>query len=142
MNENQTSMLKQTMTFGAIIALILVVYGILLYILDLTFNKVLGYVQYVVLFIGIFLATKTYRDKSLGGFISYGKALGFGVLISVFVGIVTIFFGYIMMRYIDPGLIDKYLVIAEERLQNSRFIPEDQIPDALERSKRMIHCRE
>jgi hypothetical protein len=132
MEENKTSLMKHAMTYGAIIGLALVVFSVLQYITGLTFNKVLGYLQYVVLFAGLFLGTKVYRDKALGGYISYGKALGLGVLISVFVGIITVFFNFIMMRFIDPGLIDKAMAMAEEQLQNSRLVPADQVDALLE----------
>ena len=107
MEDKSSNQLKYAMTYGAIIGLILVVYSVLLYLTGLTFNKSLGFIQYVVLFAGIYLGTKAYRDKALGGYIKYGKALVFGLIISVFVGIITVFFNFIMMRYIDPGLIDK-----------------------------------
>lgn len=138
MEQSKTSLMKQAMTFGAIIGLALVVYSIFLYITGLTFNKGLGLVQYVALFAGIYLGTKDYREKALGGFITYGKALGLGVLISVFVGIITLFFNFLMMRFVDPGLVEKYLAIAEETIQNNRFIPADQIDEAVERSGKML----
>jgi hypothetical protein len=135
MEDNKTSMMKHAMTYGAIIGLSLVVYSVLLYITGLTFNKALGLIQYVVLFAGLYFGTKAYRDKVLGGFITYGKALGLGVLISVFVGIITVFFNFIMMRFVDPGLIDKYMAILEETYQNSRFIPADQVDGLLEKGR-------
>jgi hypothetical protein len=135
MEDNKTSLMKHVMTYGAIIGLALVVYSVLLYITGLTFNKSLGLIQYVVLFAGIYLGTKAYRDKVLGGFITYGKALGLGVLISVFVGIITVFFNFIMLRFVDPGLIDKYMAIMEETYQNSRFIPAGQVDAILEKSR-------
>ena len=135
MEENRTSLMKHVMTYGAIIGLSLVVYSILLYITGLTFSKGLGFIQYAILFVGIYLGSKVYRDRALGGFITYGKALGLGVLISVFVGIISVFFNFIMMRYIDPSLVEKYMAIVEDQLQNSRFIQADQIDDAIEKSR-------
>lgn len=135
MEEGKTSFLKQAMTYGAIIGLILVVYSIILYIIGMTSNRGQGIIQHIILFAGIYLGTKDYRDKILGGFITYGKALGMGVLISVFVGIITLFFNLIMMRFIDPDLIEKVLAITEERLENNRFISPDQIGSSLERTR-------
>jgi hypothetical protein len=138
MEENKPGLLKHVMTYGAIIGLILVVYNVLLYVTGLTFNKGLGLVQYAVLIAGIYMGTKIYRDKALGGFISYGHALGLGVLIALFVGIISVFFQYILLRFIDPGLVDKYMVIMQEQFENSRFIPEDQVDLALEKSKQSM----
>jgi hypothetical protein len=135
MEDNKASLMKHAMTYGAIIGLTLVVYSILLYITGLTFNKSLGLLVYVVLIAGLYLGTKAYRDKVLGGFITYGKALGLGVLISVFVGIITVFFNFIMMRFVDPGLIDKYMAILEETYQNSRFISADQVDLLVEKGR-------
>jgi hypothetical protein len=133
MEDHKPSLMKHAMTYGAIIGLVLVVYNILLYITGLTFNKGLGYIVYVVLFAGIYFASKAYRDKVLGGFITYGRALGLGVLISIFVGIISVFFNFIMMRFIDPGLIDKSMAILEEYYQNSSLIPDDQVDEVLEK---------
>ncbi len=135
MEETSSNRLKSAMTYGAIIGLILVVYSVLLYLTDFYFNKALGFIQYIIIFIGIYLGTKTYRDKELGGFIKYGKALVFGLIISVFVGIIVIFFNFIMMRYIDPGLVDKNMAIMEETFQNSRFIAADQLDEMLEKAR-------
>ena len=126
---------KFAMTYGAIIGLILVVFSVLLYLTGQTFNKTLGLVQYIILFVGIYMGTKNYRDKALGGYISYGKALVFGLIISIFVGIITTFFNFIMLRYIDPGLIDKYMAITEEALENSRFVQPEMMDELLERSR-------
>jgi hypothetical protein len=135
MENKSSNQSKHAMTYGAIIGLILVVYSVILYLTGLTFNKASGYVQYLILFVGLYLGTKSYRDKVLGGYIKFGQALVFGLIISVFVGIITIFFNFIMLRYIDPGLIDKYMAIMEETFQNSRFIPADQMDEMLERSR-------
>jgi hypothetical protein len=138
MEDKKSGMMKHAMTYGAIIGLSLIVYSTLLYIAGQTFNKTLEYFQYAILLVGIYIGIKVYRDKSLDGFISYGNALGLGVLITVFVGIITVFFSFIMMRYIDPGLVDKYMLAAEEQLENSRFVNEDQIDIVLERSRKMV----
>jgi hypothetical protein len=138
MEDKSSSRLKFAMTYGAIIGLSLVVYYVLLYLTDLTFNKALGLIQYVVLCVGIYVGTKAYRDKELGGSIKYGRALVFGIVISVFVGIIVVFFNFIMMRYIDPGLVDKNMAVIEESLQNGRFsrmIPADQLDEVLEKSR-------
>jgi hypothetical protein len=138
MEDNGSNRLKFAMTYGAIVGLSLVVYYVLLYLADLTFNKTLGLVQYIVLCIGIYLGTKAYRDKALGGFISYGRALVFGIIISVFVGIIVVFFNFVMMRYIDPGLVDKNMAVMEEAFQNSRLsrmIPADQMDASLEKAR-------
>jgi hypothetical protein len=138
MEDKRSNRLKFAMTYGAIIGLSLVVYYVLLYLADLSFNKGLGLVQYIVLSVGLYIGTKAYRDKALGGFISYGKALVFGIIFSVFVGIIVVFFNFIMMKYIDPGLVDKNMAVIEETFQNSRYsrlVPADQMDEMMEKSR-------
>jgi hypothetical protein len=138
MEDKSSNRLKFAMTYGAIFGLILVVYYILLYLADLTFSKGLGLIQYIVLGVGLYIGTKAYRDKALGGFISYGRALVFGIIFSVFVGIIVVFFNFIMMRYIDPGLVDKNMAIIEETYQNGwfgRMIPPDQLDATLDKTR-------
>jgi len=138
MEENKSSLMKQAMTFGAIIGLILVVFSVLLYMTGQTFNKGLGFVQYVVLFAGIYWGSRNYRDKVLNGSITYGRALGLGLWITIFVGIITLFFNFIMIRYIDQGLIDKYMAIVEETMENNRFLSSGDIESGLERARKFM----
>lgn len=136
MEENKPGLLKFALTYGLIIGLALVVYAVILYIADAYFNKALGYVQYVILIAGIVMAVIAFRDKAQGGYITYGRALGLGVLVALFAGTITIVFNYVMMNYIDPGLIDKSMAVIEETLQNSRFVPEDMIGPSLEKARK------
>jgi hypothetical protein len=134
-DKSNSSRVKYAMTYGAIIGLTLVVFSVLLYLTDQTFNRTLGLFPYTILLAGIYMGTKAYRDKALGGYIKYGKALLFGLIISVFVGIITVFFNFIMVRYIDPGLVDKYMAIMEETFENSRFVQPEMMEDALDRAR-------
>jgi len=137
MEEKQGSVLRHAMTYGAIIGLILIIYSILLYLMKLTFNTYFGIIQYFILAGGIYLGTKAFRDNFMKGYLSYGKALGMGVLISVFVGIITVFFSFIHMRFIDPGIIDQYIVEMEETLLR-RGMTDSQIDLAMETSVKML----
>ena len=84
------------------------------------------------------MAVIAFRYKAQGGYITYGRALGYSVLVALFAGTITVLFNFVMMNYIDPGLIDKSMATIEETLQNSRFIPEDQIGPSLERARKNI----
>jgi hypothetical protein len=132
-NENN-NLSKHAMTYGAIIGLGIVVYIILLYVTDLLFNSWLGIVQFVILFIGLLLSARSYRDKSKGGFLTYGQALGFSVMVTIFLSVIVGFFNFILYRYIDPSLADKSIALLEEKFQNSRFIT----PESLEKSRHMM----
>ena len=72
------------------------------------------------------MGTKSYRDKVLGGTISYGKALAAGVLIAVFAGILSSLFSFILTTWIDPDMVEKGFKVMEEKFQN-RGMSDDQV---------------
>jgi hypothetical protein len=138
MENNKPNMLKSVMNSGAITGALLIIFALVIYMLGQTNSTSLGVINYVILAFGIFFFTKKYRDEEMGGFISYGQSLGYGVLIGVFAGILLAFFIYIEMKFIDPSLIDKSIELTRETmLQNGRY-SEDQVDKMLEVSKQYM----
>jgi len=136
--ENQnTSILKHSMTYGLGLGVALIIYSVLLYVLDLSFNQVAGLFVYVIILAGIIISTKMYRDKILGGNISYGTALGFGTLVVVFGSLISGIFGYFMYEFIAPELLTQMLEKSEEQLLENGM-PEEQIEMAIEIQRKMM----
>ncbi|MFP4042645.1 MAG: DUF4199 domain-containing protein [Bacteroidales bacterium] len=135
-SKKENPFLKLTMTYGFITGIVLIIYTLLLYISNnlLEQNFILGVLNYIILVAGIIIGTKAYRDQYLDGYISYGKSLGTGVLISVFAGVVTGVFTYLLYAVIDPQLLDESIkIIQEEMLQKG--VPEGQIEMMTEMQK-------
>lgn len=107
-------MKKNVLAFGLVIGTILCINMILMVNLmysnpDFKGQDFVGYVAMVVLFSLIFFGVRNYRDKHLGGFISFGKAFKTGFLIA-FVGstmyvVVWLFYYYLFV----PDFIDVYI---------------------------------
>ena len=112
--KQQPSLMKSTMNYGAMLGLALVIFSLLLWMFDAIDNSWLGSISYLIMIAGIVMATKTYRDQEQEGFISYGRALGVGTLTSVFAGIISAFFTYLLYTVIDPGLIEKMYATMEQ----------------------------
>ena len=84
---------------------------------------------------------KAYRDKVLGGSITYGQALLVGVLIVVFSTILTSFYNLIFNLYIDPEYTGKVIEASKNWTydwMNNMGAPEGQIEDAMERYDRQL----
>ena len=106
-------MKKTVWVFGLIIGAILcgnmfVMVNMLYNNPDMKTNDVLGYAAMVIMFSLIFFGGRNYRNKYLGGFISFGRALKTGVLIAL-VGcalyvVVWLFYYYLFV----PDFLDKY----------------------------------
>jgi hypothetical protein len=137
MENEKNSLLKASMNYGLITGLIVIVYSLILYLLNLTFNQALGYISILLIAVCIYLFTKQYRDKTNGGNIAFGQAFGLGILIGVFAAVLLSFFSFLQVTYIDPSLINKQLEITQEALLK-QGMSEDQIEQAINLSKKMM----
>ncbi len=137
-DKKKTSLLKSTMNYGAMLGLALIIYSLLLWMIDMTAHTGLGLVSYVIMIVGIVLATKTFRDKEQDGYISYGRALGVGTLTSVFAGFITAFFTYLLYTVIDPGLMEKTYLMMEEAYYEAGMT-DSQIEMAMNMAKRFTN---
>lgn len=135
---NNPNILKSTMTSGAILGAALLIYSLILYMTNLTFSTALGYVSYVLMIGGIILGIKNYRDQEQEGYITYGRALGVGMLTVLFASIIMAAFIYVLYSMIDPGLIDKSLDIARTKLMEKHTMSDEQIESAIDMSKKFM----
>ena len=135
--EEKVSVWKANLTNGLILGLIGIVYSLVVYFFDLTLNQVQGYLFLVVLLVALYFLVKSYRDHYLHGQMTYGQAVGAGIVIFFYYSIITAIFTYILFAFIDPGLIDKQLAMTEEMLQK-RGLPQEAMDAALKVQEKMI----
>ena len=114
--ENKPSTFIITLGYGVIIALALIVFSLILYLLGLDKTPGLMYLSYVLLLLGIILVQLNYRNKYQGGFMEYGKAFTIGMLSSLFVSIIVAIYTFIFFKYIDPGAMEEAMVMAEQKM--------------------------
>ncbi|MEI6049297.1 MAG: DUF4199 domain-containing protein [Bacteroidota bacterium] len=107
---------KTNLSNGLILALVGIVYSLVMYFLDLTFNPIQGYVFMVIQVALLFFLLKSYRDNYMHGQITYGQAVGAGVIICLYYAVIMAVFTYILYAVIDPGLVGKQLAFAEEAM--------------------------
>lgn len=135
--EEKVNVWKANLTNGLLLGLVGVVWTLLLYFLNMTFNKVMGYPLLIILAVVLFFLLKSYRDNYKHGMITYGESLGAGVIIFLYYSIIMAIFTYILYAIIDPGLVDKSLAFAEEMLQK-RNMPQAQIDAGMSMQKKMM----
>ncbi len=132
--EQQPPMLKSAMNYGAIIGLALIALSLVSFLMGNYENQIMQYISYFVMIGGLYWAIKSFRDKESGGFISYGRALGFGVLTALFFGILTAFFTYVYIKFVDDSLVQ--FALEQSRLQlEERGMDDEQIESAMQMSK-------
>lgn len=133
MEENKNIALKNAANFGLILGLAIVIYTLTLNFLGLSQNQVAGFAQFIFMIVAVYIGTKTLRDKILGGFISYGKAVGQGFLIVIFASLIHSFFIYAFYAYISPESLQDIFIAMEEAMMES-----GSTDDEIEMAMKMI----
>lgn len=114
--EEKVSPWKSNLTNGLILGMVAVVYSLLMYFLDLSLNKAQGYIFMVVQVALLYFLLKSYRDNYMHGQITYGQAVGAGVIICLIYAVIMAIFTYFLYAFIDTSLITKQLAMAEESM--------------------------
>jgi len=138
MEKKNPSILVNALTWGVIIGLVSIVYSVFLYMINQSLNRALGYAGIIIIIVGLAVAMKSYRDNVLDGILPFGKAFGFGVLIAVVSGLLGAIFTYLLYQVIDPGLQEKMLEYAADKMLESGRVPEAQLDQVLEVSKKFM----
>ncbi len=135
--ETKASVWKANLNNGVILGLIGVVLSLILYFFDLITNSSLSYLILLIEAVVLYFMIKSYRDTVLNGYMTYGQSVGAGVVIFLYATIISTIFSYILYKFIDPGLINKMLTIAEENLAK-RGMAADAIDSAMSITKKMM----
>lgn len=128
--EEKRSVWKETLNYGIILGLVSVVFSVLTYMLDLTFKTWIMWPSLLISILVLFLLLRSYRDHYNNGYITYGKSVGAGVVINVYAAIITALYIYVLYAFIDPGLVDQQMAMAEEKMIE-RGVPESAIDAGL-----------
>jgi len=116
MENNKQSAFASAFSPGIIISAALILFSLVLFLLDVSYDSKLNYISYAILAIGLWWAITSFRNKQEGGFISYGGAFSSGFYVGIVISVITAIFTYIYVQYINQGMIDEILVKAEEEM--------------------------
>lgn len=111
--DNKKIFWKNAMNYGAILGAIAAGLTLIFY---LTQVKALNWIKNISFVFFIYYGTKVLRDKFYNGFITYGKAVSSGTMITIFAGIILSFFSFVLLNYISPELKEETVRIMEEEL--------------------------
>jgi hypothetical protein len=136
--ESKVSVWKANLTSGVIMGTIGIVYSLLMYFLDLSLNKNMSYIFIALTIFLLFYFIRSYRNNYMNGYITYGQALGAGVVIYLYYAIISAIFMYILFTFIDPGLTNKMLAMIEETMAKSGKVPAESIDTIMAFQKKMM----
>ena len=86
---------------------------------DLSYGmqEVLGYSSMVISVAFVFFGIKSYRDNDNNGKISFGNALGVGMLITLFAALGFGIIDFIYTSYINPEFVEQFMTKSMEALE-------------------------
>lgn len=130
MEEKSASIWKSTLTMGLYLAIALILVSVIFYVTGNTFSKVAQYLSYPIMIGGIILGQLSYK-KALGGTLTYGQAVGAGVLTMVFASFISGIYNYLLFSVIDPSLQEQMRIFTEEQIIKQGKVPEEQLEMAV-----------
>ncbi|HDJ33364.1 MAG TPA: DUF4199 domain-containing protein [Bacteroidetes bacterium] len=141
MEKHESSILTQSLIYGLYFGLVMVALNLVMWMFNImptkfSVNIILFIVNLVIYFGLLFWFTKMYRNESLGGYISYGKAFLFALLVAFFGSVVSAVYTYIFNAFIDPGYMERIMQVTMESTENfmrERGLSQDQIDMAMAR---------
>ncbi len=139
--ENQTyPVSKHALIYGAYVTVVLIILSLVFYVLDLFGQNWTGYVSYTVLLLGVVLSSYHYRDKYLGGIITYGQSFKTGFLTALFAAIGSGVFTYIFISLMPPEFIQNMLQQTEDKMfESNPDLTDEQIDMAMNMTKKFMN---
>lgn len=134
--EQKSTFWKSAMIDGLYLGILVTLYSVILYVTGQMQNKALQYLPLIIYAVFIVWAQIKYRNQELDGSISYGQALGFGVAVMLFSGIISALYSLIIFK-VDPTLIDQ-IKMAQEDAYLKNGMSEEQIEKVMEMSAKMM----
>ncbi|MCF8255944.1 MAG: DUF4199 domain-containing protein [Flavobacteriales bacterium] len=106
--------MRHAMNWGAVLGLLLIMFSVTLYLLGMSESNAVGLTYG--LMIGVICYGIVQRRKHQEGFITYGEGLATGTAIAFFGGIISAFYAFIHMSFIDTEQLARLLVKMEDQL--------------------------
>ncbi len=139
MENKKNALLNHSIVYGLVTGGLLVLLSLIINLSNLGPKNPIVYLSYLILIAGIIWGSKEYRDKIMGGFISYGNSLLVGFLIGMFAALISAVFTFIYIKFIDPAIVEKWLEIAEtSMLEKNPNMSQDQIDTAMNMTQKFM----
>ena len=131
MEANRPSILKPAMSYGLIIALVIIIFAVLAWLLGLEGAKWLQWINWAAYFGVLYFCLKNWRDNYNGGYLRYGQSLSAGILFMFFASIIYAFYNVVYLTWIDPEAVNRMLDIMEDEYYKMGWT-EEQVSSMME----------
>ena len=131
--ENQTTTTRTALKWGVIFGIISALISTGTYVLGQVGNKNLTYVICLIIGLGVFFSVKDFKKENQG-FITFSQGLGLGTMMSTIMGLISSFYTFAYMKFIDTSINSQMLKLAEQDFEK-KGIPDDQMEQSMEMMK-------
>jgi hypothetical protein len=138
MEENRTSSTKQSLNYGLILGLVLILFSLVMFLLEVDRESWINWLSVAFMAIVLLLVMINFRDKHLMGEATFGNMFGVGFKTTLFGAILAAIYSFIFFTVIDPGMMDEIIRNAEEEMMNNPDMTDEQIDQALEFTERFF----
>jgi hypothetical protein len=129
------SVFSPSIVNGILAAVVLVIFKLVLFLLDVGEESYIQIIYYVLFALGVAWVIYTVRNNKLDGYATYGKAFTIGVFASISIAVVLAIYIYVYMKYIDPGVINEMISKVEETMiEANPEMSDDDLNEVLEMS--------
>ena len=129
---------KPALIYGAIVGFVGILIGLVFYFLNMSTDSWTGYVTMAIGIAILVYCLVSYRKEYLGGFASFKQIFLMALVIGVISSIISAVYTYVLYTVIDPGLLDKLRIVAEEKIMNTPRIPESMYDDLFEKMEERL----
>lgn len=129
MEETQPKTGKFGLTYGLLLGGISVIFGFLLYSMDMHYERgwAVNTVNFLIMAVVIVLAIYQFK-KANGGFISLAEAMKVGLATALIAAIVGILWQIVFINFIEPEFLDKIFEISKaEMIEQNPKMTDEQI---------------
>ena len=132
----QKSIFYSSLMAGVLISVVLIIFKLALFLLDVDEESYIQFGYYIVFALGLAWAIYSVRNSKLDGFATYGKAFMIGLYASVIIAVVMAVYTYVYIKYIDPSFVDNLLANAEDKMiEANPDMSEEDLNKALDMTK-------
>ncbi len=136
----KTSMAKVSFKYGILLGLALIFASVFFQFIVPDQGRANLLVSILIMLLGIFIASQSWRDSFNGGYLSYSQALGFGTLTFFFASLVLGLFIFVLYQFIYPQGLENAIAEAEKGiLEANPNISDEELDMALAFSKIFIN---
>lgn len=93
---------------GLMMSIMMIAYNGCMSEKDLQTGMIVGYTSMLMSLTLVFFGTKSYRDKFLGGAITFGRAFGIGILIALIASVIYVIAWMVLQHFMLPNFYTDY----------------------------------